>query len=121
MLSKNQSSIYRKEKGSMKNNIWKAIVSAVAIAAGAMTLPAGVTLNGASSVTFAGDTDLAGLSVHIADPAAVSASRKAVVAVEGEMTGEPTFTFGAGGYKAKLADGGSGYIVRFLGLTLIVK
>ena len=91
------------------------------ITLGAVTLSAGVTLNGASSVTFAGDKDLAGLSVHVADPAAASASRKAVVAVEGEMTGEPTFTFGAGGYKAKLAEGGSGYIVRRSGLIIIVK
>ena len=91
------------------------------ITLGAVTLSAGVTLNGASSVTFAGDKDLAGLSVHVADPAAASASRKAVVAVEGEMTGEPTFTFGAGGYKAKLAEGGSGYIVRRSGFMIIVK
>ncbi len=91
------------------------------ITLGAVTLSAGVTLNGASSVTFAGGKDLAGLSVHVADPAAASASRKAVVAVEGEMTGEPTFTFGAGGYKAKLAESGSGYIVRRSGLMIIVK
>ena len=91
------------------------------ITLGAVTLSAGVTLNGASSVTFAGDKDLAGLSVHVADPAAASASRKAVVAVEGEMTGEPTFTFGAGGYTAKLAEGGSGYIVRRSGFMIIVR
>ena len=98
-----------------------AIADGSDITLGAVTLSAGVTLNGASSVTFAGDKDLAGLSVHVADPAAASASRKAVVAVEGEMTGEPAFTFGAGGYKAKLAEGGSGYIVRRSGLMLIVK
>jgi len=98
-----------------------AIADGSDITLGAVTLSAGVTLNGASSVTFAGDKDLAGLSVHVADPAAASASRKAVVAVEGEMTGEPTFTFGAGGYKAKLAESGSGYIVRRSGLMIIVK
>ena len=91
------------------------------ITLGAVTLSAGVTLNGASSVTFAGNKDLAGLSVHVANPAAASASRKAVVAVEGEMTGEPAFTFGAGGYKAKLNEGGSGYIVRRSGFVILVK
>ena len=98
-----------------------AIADGSDITLGAVTLSAGVTLNGASSVTFAGDKDLAGLSVHVANPAAASASRKAVVAVEGEMTGEPAFTFGAGGYKAKLDEGGSGYIVRRSGFVIIVK
>jgi len=85
-----------------------------------VVLSAGVTLNGASSVTFAGDTDLAGIAVHIADPVAASASRKLVVAVAGEMSGEPAFTFGARGYKARLAEGG-GYTVYCAGFMLIVR
>ena len=87
----------------------------------AVTLSAGVTLNGVSSVTFAGDADLSGVSIHIADPAAANLSRKKVVAVEGEMVGEPTFTFGTRGYKAKPADGGNGYIVTRHGFMLIVR
>lgn len=91
------------------------------ITLGAVTLSAGVTLNGASSVTFAGDTNLSGISIHIADPAAASASRKAVVSVAGELSGEPTFTFGTRGYKAKLAEGGNGYVVSRTGFMLIVR
>ena len=91
------------------------------ITLGAVTLSAGVTLNGASSVTFAGDKDLTGVSVYVADPAAASASRKAVVAVEGEMSGEPSFTFGTRGYKAKLAEGGNGYVVSRAGFMVIVR
>ena len=86
-----------------------------------ITLSTGVTLNGASSVTFAGDKDLSGLSIHIADPAAAKAANKAVVAVEGELTGEPAFTFGAGGYRAKLAADGKGYVVGRMGFMVIVR
>ena len=91
------------------------------ITLGSVTLSAGVTLNGASSVTFAGDRQLSGLSVHIADPAAATASRKVVVAVEGEMTGLPAFTFGAGGYRAKLSDDGKGYVVTRPGFMLTIR
>ena len=91
------------------------------ITLGSVTLSAGVTLNGASSVTFAGDRQLSGLSVHIADPAAATASRKVVVAVEGKMTGLPAFTFGAGGYRAKLSDDGKGYVVTRPGFMLTIR
>ena len=94
-----------------------AIADGSDITLGAVTLPAGVTLNGASSVTFAGDTDLTGLSVHIADPAAVSASLKAVVSVAGERTGEPTFSFGERGYTAKATEDGNGYVIVLKGFT----
>jgi len=91
------------------------------ITLGAVALSAGVTLNGASSVTFAVDKDLDGLAVHIANPAAAHAAHKVVVAVEGELTGVPTFTFGAIGYKVKQTDDGKGYILRRNGFTIIVK
>ena len=91
------------------------------ITLGAVTLSAGVTLSGTSSVTFAGDKDLNGIAVHVADPAAAHAAHKVIVAVEGELTGEPTFTFGTGGYKAQLADNGKGYFLTRRGLVVIVK
>ena len=91
------------------------------ITLGSVTLSAGVTLNGASSVTFAGDRQLSGLSVHVADPAAATASRKVVVAVEGETTGLPTFTFGAGGYRAKPSDDGKGYVVTLQGFVIAIR
>lgn len=103
------------------------VSSALAVSGGSditlenVALSAGATLNGASSVTFAGDKDLTGVAVHIADPAAASASHKAVVAVEGEMSGEPAFTFGESGYKARLAEGGGGYVVSRTGLMMIVR
>ena len=98
-----------------------AIADGSDITLGAVTLPAGVTLNGVSSVTFAGDADLTGLSVHIADPAAVSASLKAVVSVAGERTGEPTFSFGERGYTAKATEDGNGYVIVLKGFTLILR
>ena len=91
------------------------------ITLGSVTLSAGVTLNGASSVMFTGDRQLSGLSVHIADPAAATASRKVVVAVEGEMTGLPAFTFGVGGYRTKLSDDGKGYVVTRKGFMLTIR
>ena len=85
----------------------------------ASSLPGGVTLNGASSVTFAGNANIDGMAFHIADPAAANASRKVVVSAEGTMTGEPVFTLGAKGYKMKQTSSG-GYAVYSVGLMIIV-
>jgi hypothetical protein len=86
----------------------------------ASSLPGGVTLNGASSVTFAGNANIDGMAFHIADPAAAHASRKVVVSAEGTMTGEPVFTLGAKGYKVKQIASG-GYVIRSIGLMIIVQ
>jgi len=86
----------------------------------ASSLPDGVTLNGASSVTFAGNANIDGMAFHIADPKAANASRKVVVSAEGTMTGEPMFTLGAKGYKVKQNASG-GYVVYSVGLKVIVK
>ena len=86
----------------------------------ASSLPGGVTLNGASSVTFAGNANIDGMAFHIANPAAARASRKVVVSAEGTMTGEPVFTLGANGYKVKQIAS-CGYVVYSVGFMIIVK
>ena len=86
----------------------------------ASSLPGGVTLNGASSVTFAGNANIDGMAFHVADPKAANAFRKVIVAAEGTLTGEPVFTLGANGYKVKQVASG-GYSVYSVGLMIIVK
>ena len=81
----------------------------------------GVWLDGVSSVGFAGDADVEGLSVHVADPAAVQAAHRTVISATGTLTGEPVFTFGASGYKAKLTDDRKGYVIWRPGLMLVVR
>ena len=86
----------------------------------AVMLLNGVWLDGVSSVAFVGDADVEGLPVHVADPAAVQAAHRPVISATGTLTGEPVFTFGASGYKAKLTDDRKGYVIWRPGLMLIV-
>lgn len=84
-----------------------------------VTLSSGMTLNGASSVTFAGDADISGMAITLADPASLAEMGAPVVSSTGTLSGTPTFTFGRGGYVVKLTD--DGYIVeKRLGLTVIL-
>lgn len=84
-----------------------------------VTLSSGMTLTGASSVTFAGDADISGMAITLADPASLAAMGAPVVSSTGTLSGTPTFTFGRGGYVVKLTD--DGYIVeKRLGLAVIL-
>ncbi len=85
-----------------------------------VTLSSGITLNGASSVTFAEDVDLSGMAITIADPASQAEKGTPVIMSTGTLSGTPEFSFARGGYEAKLTD--DGYIVKkILGLIVIVR
>ena len=87
-----------------------ALADGSAVTLAAVTLSSGVTLNGASSVTFAGGADLSGTVFHLADPAALAEMGRPAIATDGTLTGTPEFTFGRSGYAVKLTE--EGYVVK---------
>ncbi len=80
---------------------------------------AGLVLEGASTLAFAGTADLDGVSIRLADPQAIKTAGLPFLTVEEAFLGEPEFTYGKNGYRAELTEDGKGYTLAYIGAMQI--